>query len=243
MGLEYNRPPIAFPAIGADGKTQLWIQSLDSLTPKPLSIVDVSQNIDTLFWSPDSRFLAFAVNQPTPQLKRVDAAGGPVQIVATLPGFVGGGSWAADGTILLGSLTGIVRVPPGGGTPALVTKVDPARKELAHIGAMVLPDGRHFLYSRGGAPGTRGVFIGALDVAADAQSTMPLLTTDFGATFAAKPGARDAGWLLFVRDGSLIAQPFDASTQKLSGEPAVVVEGVGTINGTGAGGAYYSVSP
>jgi Tol biopolymer transport system component len=230
---------IAFPAIGADGVARLWLQPLEALAPKPLAGVEIPRGLDTLFWSPDNRFLAFI--DPSRGLVRADVAGGPTQVMATFSGPVAGGSWAPDGTILIGSLTGILKVPGGGGTPVQVTKVDPSRKELAHVGAMLLPDGKHFLYSRGAGPGTRALFVGALDAKPEAQSTTPLLATDYGAVFVPTT-SRDQGWLLFVRESTVMAQPFDASTQTLSGDPVTLVEQVGTVNGTAAGAAYYAAS-
>ena len=232
---------LAFPAISADGVTRLWIHELDSLAPRPL-MTEVPQGLDTLFCSPDSRFIAFTTFPPMRQLKRVDVSGGPAETITDLPVQVLGGTWDR-GTILMGSFEGILKIPVEGGKPTLVTKVDASRKELSHYGAMLLPDGRQFLYMRGGAPGTRGVFIGSLDTKPEQQSATPLMMTDYGATFTRDPRSRSgAGWLLLVRDGTLLAQPFDPASRKLTGDPKALAEQVAVINGTAAGASYYSVS-
>ena len=232
---------IAFPAIGSDGVARLWIQQVDSLAPVPIMGVEIPAALDTLFWSPDSRFLAFTTFPPSRQLKRIDVTGGPAQTIADLPMQVLGGTWG-DGGILLGSFEGILQVPASGGKPTLVTKVDPSRKEVSHQGAAFLPDDRHFLYSRGGLPGTRGLFVGSLDVKPEEQNTTPVMTTDFGGTFVRDRRSRSGGWLFFVRDGALLAQRFDPGAASLAGEASTVVEQVGVLNGTAAGGAYYSVT-
>jgi hypothetical protein len=123
-----------------------------------------------------------------------------------------------------------------------VTKVDLSRKEVSHQGALFLPDGRRFLYTRCGLPGTRGLFFGSLDVKPEQQNTTPVMTTDFGGTFVRDRRSRSGGWLFFVRDGALLAQRFDPDGGTLTGEPATVVEQVGVLNGTAAGGAYYSLT-
>ena len=233
---------LAYSAIGTDRVPRLWVHSFDSLTAQPLTAVEVPASIDTIFWSPDSRFLAFATPPPKPQLKRVDTSGGPAQTMADLPVLAATGTWGGDGTILLGSLNGILLVSATGGEPRFVTKVDATRQELAHVGVVLLPDGRHFLYSHGGAPGKRNVLLGSIDVKPEEQSKTPVLTTDFGATFV--PGAAPGGdgWLLFVREGTLLAQSFDVGNQQLTGDPTPVIDQLGLVNGATFSGAYYSVT-
>ena len=56
-----------------DGKAQLWIRPLDSLTGHPLPGTD---DASQTFWSPDSRFLGFFAQG---KLKKIDVSGGPPQ--------------------------------------------------------------------------------------------------------------------------------------------------------------------
>ena len=48
---------------------------------------------------------------------------------------------------------------------------------------------------------------------------------------------KSGGWLFFVRDGALLAQRFDPGAASIAGEASTVVEQVGVLNGTAAGGA------
>src|SRR5262249_13786285 len=57
-----------------------------------------------------------------------------------------------------------------------------------------------------------------------------------------------SGWLLFLRDGVLMAQPFDSAKLELSGEPMLVAEEVGSAYETGAfstaaDALVYRISP
>jgi len=101
---------LAFVAT-VDGKTLLWVRSLDSLTAQSLA---GTEDAASPFWSPDSRFLAFFSEG---RLKRVDVTGGPPQTLCTVDG-VRGGTWSRDGTILFSGAPGpIRRVPAAGGVP------------------------------------------------------------------------------------------------------------------------------
>src|SRR6185503_2068809 len=98
-----------------------------------------------IFWSPDSRFIAFFANG---KLHRVPAAGGPVQEICDAPSGRGG-AWSPRGEILFapGSTGGLFRVPAAGGEPVAVTRLDSTRNETGHRFPQFLPDGRHFLYA------------------------------------------------------------------------------------------------
>jgi hypothetical protein len=66
------------------------------------------------------------------------------------------------------------------------------------------------------------------------------LATPFQAEFAPFAPRDSHGYLLFVRDSALLAQPFDAADGKLSGEPTPVVNSVS--NGETIGGPILGVA-
>ena len=81
-----------------------------------------------------------------------------------------------------------------------------------------MPDGHHFLYSiQSGQKETRGIYLGSLD----GKVKQRLLSEHSSAVYA------PPGFLLFRRDETLLAQPFDADKRQLSGEPFAVAERVG----------------
>jgi eukaryotic-like serine/threonine-protein kinase len=215
---------VVFTAYGYDGAPRLWVRSLDSPVARQLDDARVTQQTAALFWSPDSRFIVFS---DAKQLKRIDSAGGPAQALADLSPVIGG-SWGPDGTILVGSATGIMKVPANGGTLQAVTK--PASEREAHAHPVFLPDGRHFLYLLGAPVGARTILLGDLEAAPDAQSTTPLLKTDYGVTLAQRSPSEPL-MMLFLRDGTLFAQQFDMDALALTGEPVTVKEQVaGVVN-------------
>ena len=217
---------IAFTAYGDDSTPRVWIRSLDSSTSAPLVEARVSQVRPLGFiWSPDSRFVAFGDSKT---LKRISVDGGPAETLAEVPPAFGG-SWRADGTILIGTPTGIMKVPATGGTLAPVTK--PAGPQEVHAYPVLLPDERHFLYLKGGQPGTRSVVVGDMDAAADAQSATPILTTDYAVALA-QSGADAPPLVLFLRNDTLLAQEFDMSSLALRGEPVTVADQVAEYSRT-----------
>jgi Tol biopolymer transport system component len=220
---------LAFGAFGSDGVARVYVRPIDQVKAQPIPGADINRISLALFWSPDSRAVAYWADN---KLKRIDIAGGAAQTIADVPGNILGGSWNANGTIVFNSAKGLMQVSASGGTPSVLTK---AGADENHILPQFLPDGRRFLYLRGGSPGNRAIHIGSLDASPDQQNSTEVLKTDYGVIYVPGPDSA-SGRLLFVRDGSLYAQPFDPERGTLSGEPALVVEQVGTLNvNTGLG--------
>jgi serine/threonine protein kinase len=218
---------LAFPVPGPEGL--IWIRSLDSLEARSLP---GTENIQTpVFWSPDSRFIAF---QSGNKLKKIDVSGGPPQPICDTSALVLGGAWNLDGTIIFGTIgNGIMQVPAAGGVPTLVTATS-GRNEI-HVFPSFLSDGRHFIYLR--ASEDTGIYVGSLDLKPNQQSSKRVLATPVMAVYAS---SREAGMgrLLFVREGSLMAQPFDERRLEPAGEPILFAEHVASFLLSGA----YSAS-
>jgi Tol biopolymer transport system component len=210
---------LAFTA-ATGGKVQLWVRALDATEARPLP---ATQGATLPFWSPDSRFIGFFADG---RLKKIEAAGGPVQTLCEVP-FPFGGTWSRDGVILCGfGPGGLLSVSATGGEVTQVTVPDRSRQELFLSYPTFLPDGRHFLYIiTSGQKETRGVYLGSLDGTVKRR----LLDHDTLIKYmAANPGdSARGGWLVFERDGALLAQPFDTSRFEFTGEPFTLSEKVG----------------
>jgi hypothetical protein len=118
-----------------------------------------------------------------------------------------------------------MKVPVSGGAPVAVTDLDAAREETGHTSPVMLPDGRRFLYFRASRnPERNGVFVGSLSAAPAAQSTRQVSPLRTPAMMSRSPDG-DVH-LLFVRDGTLMAQVLDTSSITLSGAPFAIAERV-----------------
>ena len=208
---------LAFTAAAPGG---LWLRDLDALEWRRLP---GTEGASTPFWSPDSRYVGFIVDNT---LRRVDTTGGPAETVTSIPTVAPrSGTWNRHGDIVLGSWGGgsggpLWRVSPGGGAATPVTEVDLSKGEFVHTLPTFLPDGNRFLYFRSGPPDVEGMYVGSLDVDAGNQPRQRILATAVPATFA-------NGYLFFVRAGTLMAQPFDARRLELQDVPVPVAEDVG----------------
>jgi Tol biopolymer transport system component len=199
----------------SDGQTELWVQSLDSLTPERLRGTERAM---FPFWSPDGRYVAFFADG---KLKKIDVVGGAPETICDAP--VGrGGSWSSDGTILFSPTpaTGLYRVAAQGGTPVQVTHLDESRGETTHRWPEFLPDGRHFLYLAANPASSETdesnvIYLGSLD-----SSTQIRI-----APARSNPVYAD-GHILYVHSGTLYALPFDARNFKVTGDPAPVARDV-----------------
>jgi Tol biopolymer transport system component/tRNA A-37 threonylcarbamoyl transferase component Bud32 len=209
---------IAYVAM-AEGKRSVWIRPIGAVTAQPLP---GTENAAALFWSPDSRHLGFIADE---KLKKIDVAGGPAQLLCDA-GFVATpGSWSRDGVILFSMRANppvIGRVSALGGEVTPVTSIDPSRNDLGHGAPYFLPDGNHFLYQALTPSQELVLQLGSLD----SRSATILMTLGSLGPGAAPARYAQPGYLLLVRNGTLMAQPFDANRLALSGEPIPLMEQV-----------------
>jgi len=225
---------LAYSATDTDGIARLWIRDLDSLKVRVLSNsypVKLRGLVPPFFWSPDSRFIGF---QSGGKLEKIEISGGPAQTLCDVQGTIVGGSWNRDGVIVFADVfaddkRGLMQVPATGGVASPLTTIDPSRKEVVHVLPSFLPDGRHFLYLRASSiPENSGVYVGSLNAKPGEQDSRRRLATTSGPVYVPSPDS-DSGQVLFLRQGTLMAQPFDADRLEPSGEAVPVAEQVGSF--------------
>ncbi len=207
---------IAFAAI-LDGKRQLWVRPMNSLSAR---LIDDADSARLPFWSPDSRWIGFFAGG---KVKKLDASGGPAQVLCDFS-ISHGGTWNAEGTIIFANDTfGLMRVPALGGTPVPLTIPDRAKGESSHRFPVFLPGGRRYLYAvLASNDNVAGIYLGTLD----SKERTRLLGDISSAEYVVGPSG--AGYLLFVRQGTLMAQPFDPGRGVLTGDALAVMQQVET---------------
>jgi serine/threonine protein kinase len=212
---------LVFGARGADGKTQLWLRSLDAVTAHPLV---GTENAQFPFWSPDNRAIGFFADG---KLKRMEITGTPALSLAEAP-VPRGGSWSTQDVIVFApNMVGALqRVTAAGGTTALATTLASIE---GHRFPWFLPDGRHFLFEAATGTG-RGatLHMGALD-SPEVKTVGP---ASFNVVYA-------GGYLLYLRENTLMVQPFDEKRLATAGEAVPLAEHVRSVAGVG----LFSVSP
>jgi Tol biopolymer transport system component len=204
---------VAFFGTDETGITRIWVRPLDSLEARPLQGTETT--VDTRpFWSPDSRHIGFFTGS---KLKRVPVDGGPSQTVCDATGA--DGTWSTTGEMLYdGSASDPIHgVSAGGGIPRPVVEVDADAGQTSLGWPEFLPDGRRFLYQVSSGGGKRGIMLG--EVGSDE------------ATFLVEADSRvqyvEPGYLLYVREDTLVAQPFNARSGEITGEPRPLADQVG----------------
>ncbi len=203
---------VAFSATDGAGTRGLYVRSRDSAAVR---FLPGTENSAQPFWSPDSLMLGFFAEG---QLKTVAIAGGsPTTIArATLPR---GGAWSRDNLILFSPRpnTPLAYVPAGGGEPKSVPASAAATAGIPGFPSF-LPDGRHYLFTKQNVDArlVDSIVLGSLD----SPETQPLVATTSSGVYA-------SGHLLFRRNTTLLAQPFDPGTLQLSGTPVAIADNVG----------------
>jgi DNA-binding winged helix-turn-helix (wHTH) protein/Tol biopolymer transport system component len=226
-----NGQLVAFLAARPGEPTRLWVRSLDALTARELVGTDGALGP---FWSSDSRSLAFIAHK---QLEVVTLLGEPPRVLCDWDQGAGvpGGTWNRDDVILFSHRNLISQVPARGGTPKPITALDMGRGEYVHQLPQFLPDGKHFLYiakSALGVSGSNWIVVANLD----GSERRRLMEASSQATYA------PPGYVVLVRDGRLLAQPFNAERREVTGMAVPIPDAapIGVNPGTPRG--MFSVS-
>ena len=207
----------------------LYRRSLADLETK--LIVGSAGNFGSPFLSPDGQWVAY-FDAPG-QLRKVSVSGGaPVNVCAgTMPL---GASWATDGTILFGQLTGIMRVSADGGAPELII---PARGNEQLHGPQLLPDGRSVLFSLTTDTGPNRWNLAQV-VVQDLSSGQRTIVVKGGSDARYLP----SGHVVYAVRDAVFGIAFDAKRLEVRGGPRPLVQGVQMVVGISGVASNYGVS-
>jgi eukaryotic-like serine/threonine-protein kinase len=211
-----NRGPVAlspdgrsmvFAATGEDGHSQLWLRPLDKAQAQPLQ---GTANGIFPFWSPDSRWVGFFADG---KLRKIDTRGGPPIPLADAPRGIGG-SWSSNGMIVFApeEFAPMLKIAQDGGNAS----PNAAMQAGASDGfPWFLPDGEHFVFASWAGAGRLTLRVGSLS----STASTAIGEADSNAIYS-------QGRLLYLRENSLMAEPFDLKSRRPSGEAVPVAEGV-----------------
>ena len=209
-----------FEAVDASGMRSLWLRPLDADTARAIPGTDDGEQP---FWFPDGRSVGFYAQG---KFRRVNLATGDVQAIGEVKGFAAGFASGAVANALgdvifsAGNRSPLFRVRASDGATLQLTTLDSSRAENSHRFPVFLPDGRHFLFiARSSRSENNALVLGSLDTA-DIHRLMPVHSN------VSYVAARDrrGGRLLYVRDRTLVEQPFDGTS--ISGEPIAIADNV-----------------
>ena len=223
--------------MGCSWRTWLQIRKADSASfsgrsrrPKPVPLPG-TEGANSLFFSPDGRSIAFFAQG---KLKRVELSGGAaVSICDVPPGPHLTGTWGRGGDILFAGVTrqAIHRVSAAGGAPTEAIRLDASHGEGRVSWPWFLPDGKRFLY-----------LLRYLDGRSDLMLAEPGKRPRLIAPMQSAVQYVDPGYLVFAREGALLAQRFDPGSGRLMGEPFSIAESVRYFQSTGSASFAASAS-
>lgn len=207
---------VAFIGLSAAGDTRVWVRRMSQLEAHPLP---TTEGAFSVFWSPDGRSIGFFARS---ELKRIDLPDGAAVNLCHVDSEVGqSGTWGQGGSILFASGGKVLRVPATGGVPTVAVQTE-SPVDVSLRNPWFLPDGESFLYLAGKA-GQR-----ALMMSAPGRTPESLIPLDSKAQYT------EPGFLVFAKEGSLLAQRFDWREGRLTGAPFAIARHVRGWRTTGA---------
>ncbi|MGH9968231.1 MAG: protein kinase domain-containing protein [Pyrinomonadaceae bacterium] len=214
LALSPDGKRLVFAATGSDGTSQqLWIRSMDSMTTQSLP---GTNGATYPFWSPDGRFVGFFADK---KLKRMEISTGTVQnLCDAIEGR--GATWSHRDVIVFASAAfgPLSEVSAAGGTPVQLTSVE--RNDLTHRNPHFLPDGKRLLFFRGSSSSRSEKTDGIYSLDLETKKVEQIANEKSEGIYV------EPGYLVFVRDGNLMAQPIDADRLRTSGQAVSIAEKV-----------------
>lgn len=228
LDLSSDGTHVAFNGIREDGSFQVYVQQMGSLEAKPIAGTESAGALDPVF-SPDGQWLAIRTSG---KLKKVPVGGGEPVTLCDLQN-ARGISWGQDDTIVFADVAnpGIWQVAAAGGAPKLLVATDPSKAESFYWPEL-LPGGNAVLFTVGDEFDWGDEQIVVQELATGKRHVLVEAATS--------PRLLPNGYLLYVRDRTVMAAAFDPASLQLTTAGVPVLQGVG--QGLSSGIAYYGVA-
>jgi Tol biopolymer transport system component/predicted Ser/Thr protein kinase len=214
---------------GADGKVRLHTRLLQQNQVTPLA---GTENAFSPFFSPDGEWIGFFADG---RLKKISVEGGAAVTLCNA-GDPEGASWGDDGNIVAtldGRYGGLWRVSSSGGAPVPLTKLNPG--EVTHRWPQVLPGSQAVVFTAH----TQFANYDGANIDVVSLKTGARMTVQRGGFFPRYLATSNgAGHLVYLRQSTLFAVPFDPGRLALAGVPAPILEDVNSSGGAGGDFAF-----
>jgi Tol biopolymer transport system component len=205
---------IVFGAAAPGEPVTLWVRSLRTGETRQLA---GTEGGFAPFWSPDARSIAFFDYS---YLKRLDRDGGSPLNLCPAGSLARGGVWTEDDQIIFAPRfnTALFKISAAGGEPTELTTLIEGR-HTSHRWPVLLPDQQHLVYL-------------AINhnTPASPENELRVVTSDGAGDLSLLSSVANAAvsgdHLLYLRQGTLMAQPFDATLGKLTGEPQILANNI-----------------
>jgi len=218
---------MAFVAVGADKMQRLYLRPLDQMQATVLLGTEEARDP---FFSPDGQWIAFFTGD---KLKKISVQGGVAFTLCDAPN-ARGGDWGDNGLIVFapGPATALSKVSSAGGTPEPFTTLENQNSAVTHRWPQFLPGSNEVLFTFS----STGLGFDEADIVVYSTTSGKFKTVLHGGSYARYV---PSGHLVYERNNTLFAVPFDLKRLEVTGPPAPVLEDVATSS---TGGAQFSVS-
>ncbi len=195
-----------------NGLRRTYLRNLDERTTRALEGTDGSVGC---FFSPDGQSLGIVSNAR--EIKKMSLADGLISTVAGGSGVnvLLGATWTSSERIVYVRDSTLWVVPVSGGESKALTTLDAGRGEIAHLAPIALPDGKAVLFTIR-RDGGKTNDVGIVDITTGSRTQILDRATS--------PMYARSGHLLFLRDGALLAVPFDPDDRTVDGTPVRLEE-------------------
>jgi DNA-binding winged helix-turn-helix (wHTH) protein len=214
---------LAFTAKDASGAFRLFLRDFSELESHP---VPDGEGAYSVVWTPDGQTLMFTAKG---KLRRIGVNATTSQILTdAIPYFISAIPFGPDRLLVSNHRKSGV-LPASGG------KLQPI--ERAYSWAQELPGGRDFIYTSDESQlGSLRAHIASIG---GNHSGTEVVQADSRVEYTGSLHS-DSGYLIYLRAGTLLAQPFDLALRHVTGEPSAIARHITSFGPTGA--ADFTVS-